>query len=266
MSALHVSAYLDIIRCVEIRGNNCNFRATVIGVFMLARFLNEVNAVPPSMPHGVSLLIRLLLIECKVWFLHVIVQYFQNLHSVPWYLFCTNFVNAILIYDSHSQAHDTSCTFSWARSPSHLQHQFVLHSGEEILWYTFMFLSLLTYNRPLWVAVQGLIRPTLYTIFLLWKEELGLWDYFSLCMCVHMAMYLYNVACSFFARQRLRRKQLYNSRYWVTASQSGMFSRQQLETATEEWCFLCGPWRDVVSRTLNCESTERVKIIRRPES
>jgi hypothetical protein len=40
------------------------------------------------------------------------------------------------------------------------------------------------------------------------------------------------------AGQRLRDKQKYSSRYWVTASQTSMFAQQQLETATEERCFL----------------------------
>jgi hypothetical protein len=52
-----------------------------------------------------------------------------------------------------------------------------------------------------------------------------------------------NVACRPAARQQLRKKQLYNSHYWVTASQTIIFSWQQLETATEEWCFLCGQLR-----------------------
>jgi hypothetical protein len=50
---------------------------------------------------------------------------------------------------------------------------------------------------------------------------------------------------------RPRKKQLYNSRYWVMASQISRFTRQQLETATEELCFLCCPCRDVISRTIS---------------
>jgi hypothetical protein len=36
-----------------------------------------------------------------------------------------------------------------------------------------------------------------------------------------------------------------------------MSARQQLETATKEQCFLCGPCRDVISRTVS-ESQFRV--------
>jgi hypothetical protein len=32
----------------------CVFRATAIGVFVFTVFLNEVNVVPPSMPHVLS--------------------------------------------------------------------------------------------------------------------------------------------------------------------------------------------------------------------
>jgi hypothetical protein len=39
--------------------------------------------------------------------------------------------------------------------------------------------------------------------------------------------------------QQLRKKQLYNSHYWLMASQTSMFARQQLETATEEQFFFC---------------------------
>jgi hypothetical protein len=42
------------------------------------------------------------------------------------------------------------------------------------------------------------------------------------------------------------------------ASQISMFTSQQLETATEERCFLCGPCRDVISRT-GSESQLRVE-------
>jgi hypothetical protein len=59
------------------------------------------------------------------------------------------------------------------------------------------------------------------------------------------------------ARQRLQKKQLYNSHYWVTASQTSMSARQQLETTTEKRCFLCSPCRDAISRTV-CESQLRV--------
>jgi hypothetical protein len=57
---------------------------------------------------------------------------------------------------------------------------------------------------------------------------------------------VYILACIPVARQRPRKKQLYNSRYWVTA------------TATEEWCFLCSPCRYVISRTVGARSCERV--------
>jgi hypothetical protein len=49
---------------------------------------------------------------------------------------------------------------------------------------------------------------------------------------------------------RPREKQKYNSRYSVTALKTSMFARQQLETATQERCFPCGPCRDVISRTV----------------
>jgi hypothetical protein len=50
------------------------------------------------------------------------------------------------------------------------------------------------------------------------------------------------VECRPDAGQRPR-KQLCNSRYWVTASQTSVFPRQQLDTATEKR-FLYGPCRD----------------------
>jgi hypothetical protein len=56
---------------------------------------------------------------------------------------------------------------------------------------------------------------------------------------------------------RPRNKQLYNSRYWATVSQTSMPERQKWETATEEQCFLCGPCRNVISRTTS-ESQLRV--------
>jgi hypothetical protein len=66
-----------------------------------------------------------------------------------------------------------------------------------------------------------------------------------------------NVTCRPIARQRTRRKQLYQSRYSVTDSQTSMFARKQLETTTEERCFLCDPCRDVLRRTV-CENQLRV--------
>jgi hypothetical protein len=51
VTALNVSAYSAIIKCFEIRGNFCAFRATAIRVFVFTVFLNEDNVVPPSVPH-----------------------------------------------------------------------------------------------------------------------------------------------------------------------------------------------------------------------
>jgi hypothetical protein len=67
VTALHVSA-CSPIRCPEIRGNCCAFRATAIGVVFTV-FLNEVNAVLPSMPHVLPFffLVCLLCIEYAVW-------------------------------------------------------------------------------------------------------------------------------------------------------------------------------------------------------
>jgi hypothetical protein len=56
------------------------------------------------------------------------------------------------------------------------------------------------------------------------------------------------IRCKPVARQRPRKKQLYNSRYWVTASQTSMFARQKLERTAEERCVLCGPCRGFKSR------------------
>jgi hypothetical protein len=44
VSAVHISAYSAIIRCVEIRGNWCAFRATAIRAFVFTVFLNEVSS------------------------------------------------------------------------------------------------------------------------------------------------------------------------------------------------------------------------------
>jgi hypothetical protein len=51
-TALHVSAYSAIIRCVETEGNCCAFRTPAIRVFVFTVFLNEVSVlvVPPSVP------------------------------------------------------------------------------------------------------------------------------------------------------------------------------------------------------------------------
>jgi hypothetical protein len=55
VTALHVSTYSAIIRCVQIPRNFCAFCATAIGVFAFIIFLNEVDVLPPSMPHLLSL-------------------------------------------------------------------------------------------------------------------------------------------------------------------------------------------------------------------
>lgn len=60
VTALHVSAYLAVIRCVKIWGNCRAFRITAIRVFVFAVFLNEVNVGPPPMPHVLSFLVPLL--------------------------------------------------------------------------------------------------------------------------------------------------------------------------------------------------------------
>jgi hypothetical protein len=51
VTALHVSAYLAIMKCIEIRGNCCAFRATAVRVFVFTVFLNIVNVVPTSVSH-----------------------------------------------------------------------------------------------------------------------------------------------------------------------------------------------------------------------
>jgi hypothetical protein len=43
VTALYVSPYLVIFRCIEIRGNCCAFRTTAIRVFVFVMFLNEVD-------------------------------------------------------------------------------------------------------------------------------------------------------------------------------------------------------------------------------
>jgi hypothetical protein len=55
-------------------------------------------------------------------------------------------------------------------------------------------------------------------------------------------------------RQRQRKTQVYNSRYWVAASQSSIFARQQLKTVTEEMYFLWGPCRNVIKNVVRGES------------
>jgi hypothetical protein len=44
--------------------------------------------------------------------------------------------------------------------------------------------------------------------------------------------------------------QIYDNCYWVTALQTNMFPWQQLNYNNEEQCFVCGPCRGVVSRSL----------------
>jgi hypothetical protein len=53
------------------------------------------------------------------------------------------------------------------------------------------------------------------------------------------------MACKHVVRQRPRKKQLYNSRYWITGSQTSMFTRQQLEAKIEELRFLSDTCRDI---------------------
>jgi hypothetical protein len=57
------------------------------------------------------------------------------------------------------------------------------------------------------------------------------------------------VACRPIARKRPCNKQLYNSRYWVMASQTNMFQWQKLNYNNEEQCFLCSPCQDVIRGT-----------------
>jgi hypothetical protein len=65
-TALHVSAYSAITRCVEIRGNCCAFHANAIEVFVFTMLSNEVSVVPPPMPHVSSFLVCLLCIKRAV--------------------------------------------------------------------------------------------------------------------------------------------------------------------------------------------------------
>jgi hypothetical protein len=70
VTALHVSVYSAIIRCVEIMGNCCGFHATVFGVFVFTVFLTEVNVVPPSVPHVLPLLGMPVVWEVCRWMFH----------------------------------------------------------------------------------------------------------------------------------------------------------------------------------------------------
>jgi hypothetical protein len=58
------------------------------------------------------------------------------------------------------------------------------------------------------------------------------------------------------ARQRQRNKPIYDSRYWLTASETNMFTRQQLKHNNEERCFLYGPGRSWV-----CGSVRLLKSV-----
>jgi hypothetical protein len=60
---------------------------------------------------------------------------------------------------------------------------------------------------------------------------------------------LHIVACRPVAEQRPRDMKIYKSRCWVTASQTNIFPRKQLNY-NEERCFLCGPYRVVISGTI----------------
>jgi hypothetical protein len=58
------------------------------------------------------------------------------------------------------------------------------------------------------------------------------------------------MACRPVAGQRLCDNHIYSSRYLVTASQTNMFPRQQLNYNNEKWCSeWCCPCRDVISGT-----------------
>jgi hypothetical protein len=58
-----------------------------------------------------------------------------------------------------------------------------------------------------------------------------------------------NVTCRPFVGQRPRDKLIHNIRYWVTASQTNMLPRQQLNYNNAERCFLCGSCGDVINGT-----------------
>jgi ABC-type multidrug transport system permease subunit len=64
-TVLHVSAYSAIIRYAEIWGN-CAFCVNAVGIYVFTMFLNEVNLVPPSVPHVLSFLVYLLPTKCAV--------------------------------------------------------------------------------------------------------------------------------------------------------------------------------------------------------
>jgi hypothetical protein len=79
---------------------------------------------------------------------------------------------------------------------------------------------------------------------------------------MHLCAVNYIVARRPVARQRPRNKHMYGSRYWVTASQTNMFPRQQLNYKNEERCFLCGACRGVISRT-SLESDPKITALAR---
>jgi hypothetical protein len=62
------------------------------------------------------------------------------------------------------------------------------------------------------------------------------------------------VTCRPVAGQGPRDKQIYKSRYWVTPSQSNMFSRKRLNYNNEERWFLCHPCQDVISESVEAMS------------
>jgi hypothetical protein len=72
-------------------------------------------------------------------------------------------------------------------------------------------------------------------------------------ICSFNVRFCYNIMISRrpVTRQIPRKKQLYNGRYRVTASETNIFARQKLETATEKRRFLCCPCRDVINRTVS---------------
>jgi hypothetical protein len=60
---------------------------------------------------------------------------------------------------------------------------------------------------------------------------------------------IHTVACRAVTRQRPRDKQIYQSRYWVTPSQTKDIPTETIWATIEELCFLCGPSRNVITET-----------------
>jgi hypothetical protein len=58
VTALHVWAYLAILRYAATQGNCRAFCTTAIGVFVFTGFLNEANVIPSFMPHVLTFLGR----------------------------------------------------------------------------------------------------------------------------------------------------------------------------------------------------------------